>query len=321
MDGDIVETKIQHVESISIGNKTLDREQGNNYCQPNFDSLKNKETEAVKNNSNVNISYSSLPCKKRKYISDVETHYAMPSSNDLNTQNDILMLNSGAQYNQRGQSGKHFYTDDSIRKSEQSETNQYALPGKIKRVEENKTKVEARCNNIKPYPIGIEICQDATVPNQKPNVYNHSDNVQQSAHQQLPSIINLSLPKDNDQKEENVHQVDGQFLSPMSSAKIHTDNIIGSKESTPPYNDTSSSSIMKLPSPFSLDPTTGGMIQYSSSKSCLKYRRALAISSLAFSTIMIMTFCVLYWNYSEALHRRMTHVGDEPILDHWGKVS
>ena len=118
---------------------------------------------------------------------------------------------------------------------------------------------------------------------------------------------------------EDMHDVNDKFISPNSAMLFNADKA-ESKVTSPQI---SNSSIFKIhPSiKSSNDAPNRNIIQFSSSKSCLQYRKAIAISGLAFSAIMIMTFSVLYWNYVEALHRRMAKTKDGPILDHWGKVS
>ena len=118
---------------------------------------------------------------------------------------------------------------------------------------------------------------------------------------------------------DDMHAIDDKFISPNSTTLFNAEKA-ESKDASP---QNSQSSIFKIhPSMKSSNAAqTRNIIQFSSSKSCLQYRKAVAISGLAFSAIMIMTFSVLYWNYVEALHRRMAKTKDGPILDHWGKVS
>ena len=53
---------------------------------------------------------------------------------------------------------------------------------------------------------------------------------------------------------------------------------------------------------------------------CCRYRRPVIVSLISVGFLMIVTFLVLYWNYYETIHRRMTKKGGF-ILDHWGKGS
>ena len=53
---------------------------------------------------------------------------------------------------------------------------------------------------------------------------------------------------------------------------------------------------------------------------CCRYRRPVIVSLLSVGFLMIVTFLVLYWNYYETIHRRMTKKQGF-ILDHWGKGS
>jgi len=53
---------------------------------------------------------------------------------------------------------------------------------------------------------------------------------------------------------------------------------------------------------------------------CCRYRKPAAVSLFSVGLILIITFLVLYWNYYETVHRRMTKKKGY-ILDHWGKGS
>lgn len=53
---------------------------------------------------------------------------------------------------------------------------------------------------------------------------------------------------------------------------------------------------------------------------CCRYRKPAIVSLISVGLIMIVTFLVLYWNYHETIHRRMTKKQGY-ILDHWGKGS
>ena len=53
---------------------------------------------------------------------------------------------------------------------------------------------------------------------------------------------------------------------------------------------------------------------------CCRYRKAAMVGSVSVGFIMIITFLVLYWNYHETVHRRLTKKHGY-ILDHWGKGS
>ena len=53
---------------------------------------------------------------------------------------------------------------------------------------------------------------------------------------------------------------------------------------------------------------------------CCRYRQPAIVSLFSVGFIMIITFLVLYWNYHETIHRRMTKKQGY-ILDHWGKGS
>ena len=52
--------------------------------------------------------------------------------------------------------------------------------------------------------------------------------------------------------------------------------------------------------------------------SCIRYHKPISISFLTVGAIMLMTLSVLYWNYYETVHRRMTKKHGL-VLDHWGK--
>merc|ERR1712062_461132 len=53
---------------------------------------------------------------------------------------------------------------------------------------------------------------------------------------------------------------------------------------------------------------------------CCRYRKPFTVSLISVGLIMFITFLVLYWNYYETIHRRMTKKQGF-ILDHWGKGS
>ena len=53
---------------------------------------------------------------------------------------------------------------------------------------------------------------------------------------------------------------------------------------------------------------------------CCRYRKPFTVSLISVGLIMFITFLVLYWNYYETIHRRMTKKQGY-ILDHWGKGS
>ena len=53
---------------------------------------------------------------------------------------------------------------------------------------------------------------------------------------------------------------------------------------------------------------------------CCKYRKPFTVSLISVGLIMFITFVVLYWNYYETVHRRLTKKQGY-ILDHWGKGS
>ena len=53
---------------------------------------------------------------------------------------------------------------------------------------------------------------------------------------------------------------------------------------------------------------------------CCRYKRPAVVSLISVGLIMSITFLVLYLNYSETVHRRMTKKQGY-ILDHWGKGS
>ena len=153
--------------------------------------------------------------------------------------------------------------------------------------------------------------------------YNHVNIVPHSMQKFESPAADTILPKHIDTDGTGRHDIEEKFVSTDQSKMVNVDTTRESKEGSPPYCNTSTSSMFKLAPSLNVEASApGGISQYSSSKSCLKYRKALAISTLAFSTIMIMTVSVLYWNYNEALHRRMTKHSEAPwpILDHWGKV-
>ena len=50
----------------------------------------------------------------------------------------------------------------------------------------------------------------------------------------------------------------------------------------------------------------------------MRYHKPISISFLTVGAIMLMTLSVLYWNYHENIHRRMTKKHGL-VLDHWGK--
>ena len=52
--------------------------------------------------------------------------------------------------------------------------------------------------------------------------------------------------------------------------------------------------------------------------SCVRYHKPISISFLTVGAIMLMTLSVLYWNYYENIHRKMTKKHGV-VLDHWGK--
>lgn len=53
---------------------------------------------------------------------------------------------------------------------------------------------------------------------------------------------------------------------------------------------------------------------------CCRYRKPAIVSLISVGLIMFITFLVLYWNYNETVHRRLTKK-QSYILDHWGKGS
>ena len=53
--------------------------------------------------------------------------------------------------------------------------------------------------------------------------------------------------------------------------------------------------------------------------SCSRCHKPISISFLTIGAIMLLTFSVLYWNYYETMHRRLTKKHGHIILDHWGK--
>lgn len=48
--------------------------------------------------------------------------------------------------------------------------------------------------------------------------------------------------------------------------------------------------------------------------------RPLSVLVVTLSLVLLLTFFVLFWNYTETSHRRKTRKGSV-ILDHWGKGS
>lgn len=54
-------------------------------------------------------------------------------------------------------------------------------------------------------------------------------------------------------------------------------------------------------------------------RDCCRYRKAATVGLVSVGLLMIMTLSVLYWNYSENVHRKSTKKDGPSILDHWGK--
>ena len=267
--------------------KSFDRRSHNsNTYQQNFENI---NTENFSNeNVCTNTSYSSLPGKKRKVVKDLSINCEKSSAID-EKKRDVLKV-----YLIHQEHDCQYYctTSGGGKRVEQSEIENYASIHKYKRIEINKGQQEIIDAQIS-YHKAINQCNNSAqnLPNLNLMDYNHVNIVPQTTQKfGSPDTI---LPKQIDTLDGTGRpDIEGKFISTGQSTMVNVDTTRESKESSPPYYN------------------------------CLKYRNALAISTLAFSAIMIMTFSVLYWNYYEALHRRMTKhsKGPWPILDHWGKV-
>ena len=286
-----------------------------------------KKDEILRRNVSNNLIHRTLPCKKRKISSSFDTSDDTFPSNER--YEDSLLKNSFSHENEFMQQDDHCkYHYNGTLKGNQfnpSENDTYAVVNKFP-----KTKmvgIEEKLDVSSERPVVIENhCVSAPVvpiSNSRNKSNNPTNYVPQPISQisSLPLLQEINLPNQNTKNNKHTaRDTNGHMVAPPSMN--HIDETNGSKESTPPRLDSASLSKFKLPSSFEMAILPSGILQYSSSsKSCIRYRKALAISSLAFSTIMIMTFAVLYWNYHEALHRRMTKNVKGPILDHWGKVS
>ena len=314
-------TKNHRTKNKTCGSiKSFDRRRHNsNNYQQNFENINAENV----NNENIctNTSYSSLPGKKRNVAKDLSINSEKSPAIDVSkgvigSEVDLSHQAHDCQYN--------CITSCGGKRVEQSEIENYASIHKYKRIEikEGGKEIIDATNG---YHKAINQCNNSAqnVPNLNLMDYNHVNIVPQSTQKFGSPASDTILPKHIDTDGTGRHDIERKFISTDQSTMVNVDTIRESKEGSPQYCNTSISSMFKLPHSLNVDTSTsGGILQFSSSKSCLKYRKAFAISTIAFSTIMIMTFSVLYWNYSEALHRRMTKhsEGPGPILDHWGKV-
>jgi hypothetical protein len=310
-------TKNHRTKNKKCGSiKSFDRRRHNsNTYQQHFENIK---TENVNNEMLcTNTSYNSLPGKKSKVITQCDKSL----DHHGEYKHDILKGVSGSESDlpPQEQECQYYCTASHGKRVEQSEIENYASKHNYKRKEIN----EEIINATNGYHKAINKCNNSAqnVPNLNLIDYNHINIVPQSSQKFGSPAVDIILPNQND--DTNGTDIEGKFMSNKQSTMVNMDTIREPKESSPPYMDTSISSMFKIPPSLNVDTSaTRGITQYTSSKSCLKYRQAIVISTLAFSMIMIMTFSVLYWNYYEALHRRMTKdsQGPGPILDHWGKV-
>ena len=277
-----------------------------------------------------NTSCSSLPHKKRRIMSDITTKSKLScdksplieESHQEFLQDDVFSESINFQQDIHC---PYYYMETLLNGHyEQSDIPNYAVVQKHQNSEtKENSEIPATNETIDQQNISVN-----TIAQKVPKNLNLNNNNQrkivphQSTQETITPIIEkvlspISVPRYNKVNGiDDMHDVQDKFLSPNSLTIFNADKPNGSKEPSP---QNSESSIFKMQ--LHSDVPSRNILQFSNSKSCLKYRKAIAISGLAFGTIMIMTFSVLYWNYIEAVHRRMANTKDEPILDHWGKVS
>ena len=277
-----------------------------------------------------NTSCSSLPLKKRRIMSDFTTKSKLncdkspliEESHQEFLQDDVF---SESKNFQEDFNCPYYYMETLLNGHyEQSDIPNYAVVQKHTN-SEAKENAEITSTNETKDQQNISV---NSIAQKVPKTLNLTNNNQrkivphQSTQETITPIIEkvfspISLPRYNKVNGiDDMHDVQDKFLSPNSTSMFNVNKANGSKEPSPQNSD---SSIFKMH--VHNDVPSRNILQFSNSKSCLKYKKAIAISGLAFGTIMIMTFSVLYWNYVEAVHRRMAKTKDGPILDHWGKVS
>ena len=288
-----------------------------------------QKDEILRRNVSNNLSHRTLPCKKRKISSSFDTSDDTFPSNER--YEDSLLRDSFSHENDFMPQDEHCqnHYNGTLKGNQLNppENNMYAVVNKFPKTK--MVDIEEKLNVSSERPVVMENHRVSAPVVPTSNIRNKSNNptnyVPQPTSQisSLPLLQEINLPNQNTKNNKHTaYDTNGHMVSITPSSRNHIAETNGSKESTPPRPDSASLSKFKLPSSFEMAILPSGILQYSSSsKSCIRYRKALAISSLAFSTIMIMTFAVLYWNYHEALHRRMTKNVKGPILDHWGKVS
>ena len=280
----------------------------------------------------TNTSCSSLPHKKRKLMSDfstktnksydksplIEEFLHDASNNDVSSEPVNIQQNYGCSY--------YYVEGDLDTQYKNSDTPNHPNIHNYRNADLDKHDTNPASNETRDLTnILRSTCNN--VAQKVPKTLNLTDYNQRKIvpHQPIqdttaPIIEKVLSPVSLTRHKADGHDIEDKVLSPNLTSLFNVEKTNQSKETSPQNSD---SSVFKMPSSVHGNNTvpSRSILKYSTSKSCLKYRKACAISGLAFSAIMIMTFSVLYWNYHEAMHRRMTNKKDGPILDHWGKVS
>ena len=320
--------------------KSIDRNEEDNIFQHNFEPISQNENDLIKQRIMTNTSFHSLPYKKRKIGTEfLNNDNNSPTRANCKPQEVQDVYCSGNEFFWLAKPCEYQCINCSNTQCQQSKKEEYTSMKNYNQEEVNEKGEKSNLRNTNKPETGIHNNSAQTVPSGNPNECHNVKILSHLTRNTLPPDTGISLPKDSPDNLEKVYDDNkGKTVGCKSRTNFNVNNLketciskdskcydsslygVTQKDNTPPCYDSSLSSIRKWQSSIKTDSLTSNNIHYSSSKTCVKYRNPLFISSIAFSFITIMTFSVLYWNWYETMHRRMTKNPEGPILDHWGKV-